>query len=174
MLIIDGSLGEGGGQILRTSLALSLVTQTPFHLKNVRAKRSKPGLQPQHLMSVRAAAQIGQASEVALDNAQYQLEVEPGLTPDGRLRLAFTPRIEYGDLTRSVVVPPDRTDFVIQVEKPSRLFKEMRFEVTLAPNEYLVIGGTDGQPESLGNQAFMNESGRQPVQRLLVAPHRDG
>src|SRR3954453_17414838 len=58
---IDGSFGEGGGQILRTSLALSLLTGRAFHLRNVRAGRPKPGLQPQHLMSVRAAAQVGQA-----------------------------------------------------------------------------------------------------------------
>src|SRR5581483_9679099 len=56
MLELDGSFGEGGGQILRTSLALSLLTGRAFHLYNVRAGRKKPGLQPQHLMSVRAAA----------------------------------------------------------------------------------------------------------------------
>ena len=61
MLELDGSFGEGGGQILRSSLALSLLTGRAFHLRNVRAGRPKPGLQPQHLMSVRAAATIGQA-----------------------------------------------------------------------------------------------------------------
>ena len=110
----------------------------------------------------------GASTEVAFDNVQYQLEVEPGLTSDGRLQLAFTPRVEYGEITRTVVVPPDRTDFVVQVEKPSKTFKEMRFTVTLAPNEYLVIGGSDAQPGSLGYQAFTSESVRQPVQRLLV------
>jgi RNA 3'-terminal phosphate cyclase (ATP) len=58
---IDGSLGEGGGQVLRTSLALSLITGEPFHLSKIRARRPKPGLQAQHLASVQAAAQIGQA-----------------------------------------------------------------------------------------------------------------
>jgi RNA 3'-phosphate cyclase len=58
---IDGSEGEGGGQVLRTSLALSLLTGRSFHLSNVRARRKKPGLQPQHLMSVRAAALVGRA-----------------------------------------------------------------------------------------------------------------
>jgi RNA 3'-terminal phosphate cyclase (ATP) len=66
MVEIDGSLGEGGGQILRTSLALSAITGTPLRLYNVRARRKKPGLQPQHLMSVRAAATICGA-EVAGD-----------------------------------------------------------------------------------------------------------
>ena len=62
MIELDGNFGEGGGQILRSSLALSLLTGKPFHLKNVRARRSRPGLQPQHLMSVKAAAQVGQAT----------------------------------------------------------------------------------------------------------------
>lgn len=62
LLTIDGSHGEGGGQILRTALALSLVTGTPFRLVNIRAGRSKPGLMRQHLTAVQAAARIGQAT----------------------------------------------------------------------------------------------------------------
>lgn len=55
---IDGSEGEGGGQVLRSSLALSILTGRPFKLVNIRANRSKPGLQPQHLMCVRAAGAV--------------------------------------------------------------------------------------------------------------------
>lgn len=61
MLTIDGSFGEGGGQIIRSSLALSLITGKPFRIYNVRARREKPGLKPQHLMAVNAAAEIGHA-----------------------------------------------------------------------------------------------------------------
>lgn len=61
MLEIDGSFGEGGGQILRTSLALSLITQTPIRIDRIRAKRKVPGLARQHLTSVLAAARIGNA-----------------------------------------------------------------------------------------------------------------
>lgn len=61
MITIDGSFGEGGGQILRTALALSLVTGKPFRIKNIRAKRKKPGLMRQHLTAVNAAADIGNA-----------------------------------------------------------------------------------------------------------------
>jgi RNA 3'-terminal phosphate cyclase (ATP) len=57
-LIIDGSQGEGGGQILRTSLALSAITGTPVTIEKVRAKRPKPGLQRQHLVAVLAAARV--------------------------------------------------------------------------------------------------------------------
>ena len=58
MLYIDGSQGEGGGQVLRTSLSLSALTGQPFRLENIRAGRTKPGLRPQHLTAVRAAAAI--------------------------------------------------------------------------------------------------------------------
>jgi len=61
VITIDGSLGEGGGQILRTSLALSCITRIPLRLHRIRAKRSRPGLRPQHLVCVRAAAQISGA-----------------------------------------------------------------------------------------------------------------
>lgn len=57
-LVIDGSAGEGGGQILRSSLALSMATGTPFVLENIRAGRKKPGLMRQHLTSVKAAAAL--------------------------------------------------------------------------------------------------------------------
>jgi RNA 3'-terminal phosphate cyclase (ATP) len=56
---IDGSEGEGGGQILRTALALSVITGRPFHLHHIRAKRPKPGLMRQHLTCVQAAAKVG-------------------------------------------------------------------------------------------------------------------
>src|SRR5580765_6409304 len=52
MITIDGSQGEGGGQILRTSLALSLVTGQPFRMERIRARRQKPGLLRQHLTAV--------------------------------------------------------------------------------------------------------------------------
>jgi RNA 3'-terminal phosphate cyclase (ATP) len=62
VIIIDGSSGEGGGQVLRTSLALSLVTRTPFRIENIRAKRKSPGLLRQHLTAVNAATQVGNAA----------------------------------------------------------------------------------------------------------------
>ncbi|HWE35214.1 MAG TPA: RNA 3'-terminal phosphate cyclase [Isosphaeraceae bacterium] len=64
LVTLDGSRGEGGGQILRTALTLSLVTGRPFRIVKVRQNRDKPGLRPQHLAAVEAAATLG-AAEVA-------------------------------------------------------------------------------------------------------------
>ena len=61
MITIDGSLGEGGGQIVRSSLSLSLCTGQPVRVVNVRANRRKPGLARQHLTALRAAAEVGGA-----------------------------------------------------------------------------------------------------------------
>jgi RNA 3'-terminal phosphate cyclase (ATP) len=61
MITIDGSQGEGGGQVVRTALALSLATGQPFRLDNIRSGREKPGLLRQHLTAVQAAAAVGEA-----------------------------------------------------------------------------------------------------------------
>ncbi|RPI49270.1 MAG: RNA 3'-terminal phosphate cyclase, partial [Deltaproteobacteria bacterium] len=58
MIIINGSHGEGGGQILRSSLALSIITGQAVDIRNIRARRPRPGLRPQHLTCVKAAASV--------------------------------------------------------------------------------------------------------------------
>lgn len=78
MLIIDGSQGEGGGQILRTSLALSLLTGKPFRMVNVRAKRKKPGLLRQHLTAIHAARTVGRAAVEGDALGSAELEFRPG------------------------------------------------------------------------------------------------
>lgn len=82
MLTIDGSMGEGGGQILRTSLALSLVTGTPFRLSNIRAKRAKAGLLRQHLAAVKAAAALGAEVEGG-EIGSLEITVRPGAVRGG-------------------------------------------------------------------------------------------
>lgn len=69
-LVLDGSTGEGGGQILRTGLALSMVTGRPLHITRIRAGRPKPGLMRQHLACVQAAVAVcgGQAEGAELNS----------------------------------------------------------------------------------------------------------
>ncbi len=89
MIELDGSAGEGGGQILRSALALSILTQRPFKLVNIRANRSKPGLQPQHLMCVRAAAQIAAANYKGGSVGSSVLYFEPGQIRAGNYTFAI-------------------------------------------------------------------------------------
>ena len=82
MIVIDGSAGEGGGQILRSSLALSLVTGKPFRIENIRAGRTKPGLLRQHLTALAAATQIGKAKvEGAVLGSKIVSFTPRGVTP---------------------------------------------------------------------------------------------
>ncbi len=83
MLEIDGSQGEGGGQILRSSLALSLVTGKPFTIKNIRANRSKPGLMRQHLTAVKAAAKVGNTSVRGVSIGSREFTFKPGKVTGG-------------------------------------------------------------------------------------------
>ncbi|GAC1473562.1 MAG: RNA 3'-terminal phosphate cyclase [Isosphaeraceae bacterium] len=85
LLTLDGSRGEGGGQILRTALTLSLLLGRPFRLVKIRANREKPGLRPQHLTAVRAAASLGRA-EVSGDSVgSSDLTFRPGEYTPGDL-----------------------------------------------------------------------------------------
>jgi RNA 3'-terminal phosphate cyclase (ATP) len=83
MLVIDGSAGEGGGQILRSSLALSLVTGAGFRIEGIRAGRKKPGLLRQHLTAVQAAARISGARVEGDDMGSLALTFSPGAVVPG-------------------------------------------------------------------------------------------
>lgn len=74
---IDGSIGEGGGQVLRSCLALSLLTGRRLRITNVRSRRRKPGLMPQHLKAVEAAAMIGDARTEGAHLGSQSLTFEP-------------------------------------------------------------------------------------------------
>jgi len=87
-LIIDGSQGEGGGQILRSSLSLSLVTGRPFLIENIRKGRSKPGLMRQHLTAVKAALEISGGHAEGADIGSTLLSFVPGAVRPGRYRFA--------------------------------------------------------------------------------------
>lgn len=88
LIQIDGSAGEGGGQILRTSLALSLVTGKPFRIERIRAGRQKPGLMRQHLTAVNAAVEIGGAAVDGAEIGSQELVFNPGTVKPGEYRFA--------------------------------------------------------------------------------------
>jgi RNA 3'-terminal phosphate cyclase (ATP) len=84
MIRIDGSSGEGGGQILRSSLGLSLATGKAFRIENIRAKRERPGLLRQHLTAVLAASEIGGAEVEGANLGSKTLTFTPGTVRSGK------------------------------------------------------------------------------------------
>ncbi len=89
MITIDGSYGEGGGQILRTALALSLVTGKPFTIHNIRTGRKKPGLMRQHFTALNAAAEIGNAAVDGNRIGSQAFTFEPETIRPGKYRFAI-------------------------------------------------------------------------------------
>lgn len=77
MIEIDGSAGEGGGQVIRTGLTLSMLTGIPLRIKNIRAGRKEPGLKNQHLAAVKASAEICNASVRGVELGSRQLIFNP-------------------------------------------------------------------------------------------------
>jgi RNA 3'-terminal phosphate cyclase (ATP) len=115
---IDGSVGEGGGQILRSALALSLATGSAFEITRVRAGRKKPGLLHQHLTAVRAATEIGAAAVTGAELGSSSLTFKPaGLHPGGH-RFAV-PTAGSAGLVLQAVLPA-----LVLASGPSRLSLE--------------------------------------------------
>src|SRR3990167_7837570 len=83
---IDGSHGEGGGQLLRTACVLSAITGDPVRLHNIRARRAPPGLAPQHLTAVKAVAALCDAQVEGLELRSTELIFRPGRLRGGEFR----------------------------------------------------------------------------------------
>ena len=103
MLTVDGSRGEGGGQVLRTSLSLSALTGRPFRMINIRGQRSKPGLRPQHLTAVRAVAQLCRAEVKGDELSSNSLEFRPGSNPCGGEYLFDVAEVSLGGRSAGAV-----------------------------------------------------------------------
>ncbi len=84
MIEIDGSHGEGGGQIIRTSLTLASITGKPLKITNIRAGRSKPGLRPQHLMACSSVRKICRGTLEGAEIESTELTFTPGKIVGGR------------------------------------------------------------------------------------------
>lgn len=89
MRTVDGSQGEGGGQVLRTTLALSLLTGEPVKLENIRAGRPRPGLRRQHLAAVWLAARVGDALVEGAELGSQQLVFRPKGVNPGQFRMSI-------------------------------------------------------------------------------------
>lgn len=86
MIHIDGSQGEGGGQVLRSCLTLALLTRKELQITNIRARRSKPGLRAQHLKALEAAASVGRAKTQGVGLGSTTVSFHPDKPYPGRYR----------------------------------------------------------------------------------------
>jgi RNA 3'-terminal phosphate cyclase (ATP) len=121
MIELDGATGEGGGQILRSALTLAMITGQPFRINNIRGNRPKPGLMRQHLVAVRAAAQICDAQIGELEIGARELQFVPGKIRGGRYEFAIG---TAGSCT-----------LVLQTVLPALLFAD-------SPSQVILKGGT--------------------------------
>ncbi len=121
MIHLNGATGEGGGQILRTALALSICTGQPFRIEQIRAKHSKPGLMRQHLMCVNAAQQISNAEVSGAAIGSQTLEFAPSQVTSGNYRFAID--------------GAGSTTLVLQTVLPPLLMAD-------SPSEITLVGGT--------------------------------
>jgi RNA 3'-terminal phosphate cyclase (ATP) len=118
MITIDGSEGEGGGQIVRNALALSLVTDQPFRITNIRGGREKPGLMRQHLTAVEAACAIGGAECEGAAVGASEICFRPGRVVPGDYRFAVGTAGSTSLVLQTVLMP------LLAADAPSRLVLE--------------------------------------------------
>jgi RNA 3'-terminal phosphate cyclase (ATP) len=117
LIQIDGSLGEGGGQIVRSSLALSLVTRQPVTINRVRAGRERPGLKRQHVTAVQAARKISNAQVDGVEVGSSRLVFKPG-------------PVQSGDYTFRITTAGSTT-LVLQTILPALMLADAPSTVTL-------------------------------------------
>ena len=105
MVEIDGAFGSGGGQILRTATALAVVTKKPCHVFNIRAKRPKPGLMPQHLLGIQALAKLCNGSLEGDDLGSKEIKFYPEETYRDRISVNI-PTAGSITLVLQTLIPP--------------------------------------------------------------------
>lgn len=127
MITIDGSEGEGGGQIVRNSCALSLVTGEPFRISNIRGNREKPGLMRQHVTAIEAASVISGAECAGLTVGASELEFRPGRVTPGEYRFAVGTAGSTGLVLQTVLMP------LALASGPSKLVLEGGTHNSMAP-----------------------------------------
>jgi len=114
-IIIDGSEGEGGGQVLRTSLSLSAITGKPVRIENVRGRRKKPGLFRQHLTAFKAAAEICDAKMEGAELGSSEIAFHPGAIKGGDYEFSI------GSAGATNLVAQTLLPILAHADKPSEL-----------------------------------------------------
>ncbi|MCF6200078.1 MAG: RNA 3'-terminal phosphate cyclase [Hyphomicrobiaceae bacterium] len=145
MINIDGSKGEGGGQIIRTSLSLSALTGKPFSIKNIRAGRHKPGLMRQHLTALKATAAICGGKYSALNGVgTREFFFHPGTVTGGRYEFAIG-TAGSTMLVLQTILPP-----LLLAQKPSHIEISGGTHNPMSPPFDFVAGSYSSMLEKMG------------------------
>ncbi len=127
MIEIDGSFGEGGGQILRTSLSLAAITCRPVHFTKIRANRRKPGLMRQHRICAQAAAEITGGKLTGADLNSQEMTFVPGKIRGGEYHFST------GSAGSTMLIAQTVLPILLQAPSPSRVVLEGGTHVPGAP-----------------------------------------
>ena len=183
MIALDGAQGEGGGQILRSALSLSMITGQPFTITGIRAGRAKPGLLRQHLTAVKAAAEICRATVEGAELGSQRLVFRPGTVRGGDYRFAIgsagsctlvlqtvlpalwfadgPSRVEVSGGTDNPSAPP--ADFIRRVLEPLLAKIGIHQQTTLLRHGFYPAGGgvvaTEVSPVASFNTLQLGERG---------------
>jgi RNA 3'-terminal phosphate cyclase (ATP) len=104
-IVVDGSIGEGGGQIFRTSLTLSLLTGKSLQIHNIRANRSSPGLRQQHLTALKAASEISNAHVEGGIIGSQEVFFDPGEIKPGKYRFNISTAGSTSLVFQTIFIP---------------------------------------------------------------------
>jgi RNA 3'-terminal phosphate cyclase (ATP) len=132
MLELDGAFGEGGGQMVRSALSLSMCTSTPFRIENIRAKRDKPGLMRQHLVAVLAAKEICDAEVIGAELGSQTLQFVPGKICSGSYRFAI------GSAGSCTLVLQTVLPALLQADTPSSIVVQGGTHNPMAPTFHFI------------------------------------
>jgi hypothetical protein len=160
-----GGVPPAGLQALLTS---KRTCSDPRHIQQHAGKPTRLSLGPVLPVCEFQIRQEDRTIPVVLEQAECTLVVVPTLTPDGRTRLRCTPEIPHGHVTVGPQPDHDRTLWMLQKQQPTESYPALSWEVTLAANEYVIVGGRFDRPESLGHQCFIRTGEAVPQQRLLA------
>ena len=160
-LTIDGSQGEGGGQILRTALSLAVLQQRPIRIERIRAGRAKPGLMRQHLVCVKAAAAISAADVRGAELGSTALDFVPNTLVGGAQHFAI------GTAGSAMLVLQTLLPALLRADAPSRITIEGGTHNMLAPSACFLARCFQPQLARMGAQVSLEVDGSSVASRNI-------
>lgn len=162
------------GQVVGlTPEALQVLLRSERYCLNPRRRLVASGnrvtqvLGPVYTQAMVTVRENDQRTSLTLDQARFCLDVTPTLTPERKIRLQFTPKVETGEQMLPFQPDVDRSTWTLRVDKPCRTFNGLSWDVTVEPNRFLVLGALTDDRDTLGYHSLTQQDPPK-VQRLLV------